>query len=158
MSDQAAVAPPAAGEGVAASAGRSGFWRRFGAVLVDGILLGIVGWVVGQVFGQDVTTVEDGTASYSISGGAAGVLLLVNLAYFVVMEGGSGATLGKRALGIRVVDSTSGGPIGYGSALVRWFARYLSALPFMLGYLWMLWDDNKQTWHDKLAHAVVVRN
>ena len=36
------------------------------------------------------------------------------------------------------------------------FGRILSTIPLLLGYFWMLWDSEKQTWHDKLAGSVVV--
>ena len=39
----------------------------------------------------------------------------------------------------------------------RYFARWLSAIPLLLGYFWMLWDPKKQTWHDKLVSTIVVK-
>jgi uncharacterized RDD family membrane protein YckC len=59
-------------------------------------------------------------------------------------------------MNIRVVDADNGGPIGYGRAVLRYFARILSAIPCLLGYFWMLWDKNSQTWHDKFTTDVVV--
>lgn len=127
------------------------------AALIDGLLLAVIGYILGKLFGQDVTTVKDGTASYEITGPAAGLTLLLQLGYYVYMEGSSaGQTLGKKALGIRVIDSGAGGPIGYGRAFIRWIGRFLSALPCLLGYFWMLWDKNKQTWHDKFSNSIVV--
>jgi uncharacterized RDD family membrane protein YckC len=82
---------------------------------------------------------------------------LIGLAYFIYFEGGpTGQTLGKKACGIRVIDFNGAGPIGYGRATGRYFARILSAIPLGLGYFWMLWDKEKQTWHDKLTTSVVV--
>jgi uncharacterized RDD family membrane protein YckC len=62
------------------------------------------------------------------------------------------------ALSIRVYDFRGGGTgsIGYGRALVRNLVKYVSAVVVLLGYLWMLWDKEKQTWHDKAAGSVVV--
>lgn len=151
--------PPAPGYQPPAgpSGPRAGFGRRLVASLVDGILLSIVGYIIGTLLGQDVTAVEEGTAIYSLEGPAAGFSLLLQLAYYVYFEGGAaGATLGKKALGIRVIDARGGGPIGYGRAFIRWIGRFVSALPCLLGYFWMLWDDNKQTWHDKFSNAIVV--
>ena len=61
-------------------------------------------------------------------------------------------------LGIRVVDVRDriGEPIGYGRAALRWLVSIVSALVFLLGYLWMLWDSKKQTWHDKAAGSVPI--
>lgn len=52
---------------------------------------------------------------------------------------------------------STGEPPGVGRAIGRGFARYLSAIPCGLGYLWMLWDPQKQTWHDKITDTVVIR-
>jgi uncharacterized RDD family membrane protein YckC len=61
------------------------------------------------------------------------------------------------AASVRVVDENTGAIIGIPRAIVRNVARILSGLVFGLGYLWMLWDPRKQTWHDKIANTVVVR-
>jgi uncharacterized RDD family membrane protein YckC len=122
---------------------KAGFWRRLVAYVLDGLVLAVANGVLQAVF-------EPGLAS------ALGVAL--GLAYFAVQEGGErGQTLGKRALGIRVFDVRTGRRIGYGRAVIRYVSRILSTLPLLLGYLWMIWDGKKQTWHDKLAATVVVR-
>ena len=121
---------------------RAGFWRRFAAALLDGILLGVVTGIFYAFLDENA---------------ANGLGTILSLAYFTYFEGSdAGQTLGKRALGIRVIDFKAGGPIGYGRAFIRWIGRIVSALPLLLGYLWMLWDKEKQTWHDKFATAVVV--
>ena len=121
---------------------RAGFWRRFFAALLDGIIVGIVyGILVAAIGGA----------------GAYGLGLLVSLGYFTYFEGSdNGQTPGKMALGIRVIDFGGGGSIGYGRAFIRWIGRFVSQLPILLGYFWMLWDKERQTWHDKFANAVVV--
>jgi len=55
-----------------------------------------------------------------------------------------------------VIDFAGGGSIGYGRAFIRWIGRLISSLILYLGYLWMLWDKENQTWHDKMANDVVV--
>jgi uncharacterized RDD family membrane protein YckC len=79
------------------------------------------------------------------------------LAYLGIMEGKRTQTLGKKALGIRVVDINTGQPLGVGRDIGRQFSRILSALPCYLGYLWPLWDDQKQAFHDKTVSSVVVK-
>lgn len=121
---------------------RANFGRRFVAYLIDVILIGVIGGILVAIFGTGV---------------GYGLDILIGIAYFAYLEGGpKGQTLGKMALGIRVIDFSSGGPIGYGRGVVRYLARILSALVIFLGYLWMLWDKEKQTWHDKIAKTVVV--
>ena len=121
---------------------RANFGQRLGAVIIDVILVAILQTILSLVLGR--------TAGQGLGG-------LIGLAYFIYFEGSpSGQTIGKRALNIRIIDADNGGPIGYGRAVLRYFARILSALPCALGYFWMLWDKNKQTWHDKITTDVVV--
>jgi uncharacterized RDD family membrane protein YckC len=121
---------------------RAGFWRRFAATLVDGVIIAIVYGILVVIVGA--------SAAY-------GLVIVVSLAYFTYFEGSErGQTPGKMALGIRVIDFGGGGSIGYGRAFIRWIGRIVSQLPILLGYFWMLWDKERQTWHDKFANAVVV--
>ena len=141
-----AMPPPPQTEGPAAvsvhSGPRAGFWRRFAGLIIDGILLSIVSGVLRAVIG---------------SGGGALLGLVVDIVYFTVLIGGNrGQTVGQMALGIRVIDFNTGGPIGYGRAFIRWLVAIVSALAIFIGYLWMLWDKEKQCWHDKAANDVVV--
>jgi uncharacterized RDD family membrane protein YckC len=129
---------------------RANFVRRLLAALVDGIIVaGVFVIIVGVLA---VITDEAGAVTV---GYLLGLVLMV--AYFTYFEGGAaGQTPGKMVFDIRVIDYNTGGSIGYPRALGRLFARYLSQLPCFLGFLWMLWDREKQTWHDKLVNCVVV--
>jgi uncharacterized RDD family membrane protein YckC len=132
-----------------ASGPRAGFWVRLAATFIDGIVLAVV----------PVIIIIIGAAS-----GSRGILVLgyvialaFGIGYSVYFEGGpTGQTLGKRAMQIRVIDFATGGPIGYGRAFLRLIGRWISGIPCYLGYLWMLWDKEKQCWHDKMANDVVV--
>ena len=86
------------------------------------------------------------------------VLLFIVIFYFGHLEGRRGGTPGKRIAGLRVVRADTGGPIGMGRAIGRFLLRFVSAAPFFLGYFWMLWDDDNQTWHDKVVRSRVVRS
>jgi uncharacterized RDD family membrane protein YckC len=120
----------------------AGFWRRFASAFIDGLVIAVVDTILRIVLGN------------------AGQLLglLVSLAYFTYFHGSTGQTPGDAALGIRVVDVRDhlGQPIGYGRAFLRWLVSIVSFIVLFLGYLWMLWDPNKQTWHDKAAGSVPV--
>jgi uncharacterized RDD family membrane protein YckC len=122
---------------------RAGFWVRVGAQIIDSLVIGIPAAIL--------LVVLDSVAFYL-------VVVVLGIAYFVYFEGGpTGQTLGKKALGIRVIDLRAGGPIGYGRALVRYLVEAIfSGNVLLLGYLWMLWDREKQTWQDKAANSVVV--
>jgi uncharacterized RDD family membrane protein YckC len=142
LQQQSEPLPPARPSGGDGPSGpRAGFWIRFGALLLDGVIAGVVILVL--------------TLALKGVGYALGLIGVV--AYFVMLEGGpTGQTLGKRAMGIRVISFEDGGPIGYGRAFIRTIGRWVSSLVIYIGYLWMLWDKERQTWHDKFANSVVV--
>lgn len=90
------------------------------------------------------------------------VLGLLAWAVFVVWsscvrQGRTGQSLGKRVLGIRLVDAATGRPVGVGRAVLRQVAHLLDTLPFLLGYLWPVWDEWRQTFADKVCSTLVVR-
>jgi uncharacterized RDD family membrane protein YckC len=125
-----------------ASGPRAGFGRRLVAALVDGIIYSVVYFILFAVLSE---------------GAAYGLTQLFAVIYLTYFEGSAaGQTVGKKLLNIRVIDFATGGPIGHGRAFLRWLGRILSGIPLLLGYLWMLWDKEKQTWHDKIANCVVV--
>jgi uncharacterized RDD family membrane protein YckC len=124
----------------AVTTARAGFWRRFAAAFIDGVLIGIVSYILQLALG---------------STGSA-LTFLLGIGYYTYFHGSTGQTPGDAALSIRIVDKDTGSPIGYGRAFVRWLVSLISGVVLLLGYLWMLWDGEKQTWHDKAANAVVV--
>jgi uncharacterized RDD family membrane protein YckC len=127
-----------------ASGPRAGFWQRFFALFLDSILIAIVNVILGLIL-------KGAPAAYYV------VSVIVDWGYYTALEGGPrGQTLGMRALGIRVIDYSQGGSIGYGRALIRQVVKLLSGFVILLGYFWMLWDREKQCWHDKAANDVVV--
>jgi uncharacterized RDD family membrane protein YckC len=119
----------------------AGFWRRFGGALIDGIVVGIVDTVLRLLLG----------------GAGAGLGIVVSFAYYTYFHGRTGQTPGDAALGIKVLDIETREVIGYQRAFVRCLVSIVSGLVLVLGYLWMLWDARKQTWHDKAAHSLPVR-
>jgi uncharacterized RDD family membrane protein YckC len=120
----------------------AGFWRRFAGALIDGIVLGIVGGILRAILGF---------------GAGTGIGLLLDFGYFTYFHGRTGQTPGNAVLGMRVVDIDSGEVIGYGRALIRALVAIVSTVVVLLGFLWMLWDPRKQTWHDKAANSLPVK-
>ena len=70
---------------------------------------------------------------------------------------GKGGTPFRRGYGAVIVDMNTGQPIGMPRAFLRIFVANISLVAFGLGFLWMLWDPKKQTWHDKAARTLVVK-
>lgn len=131
----------------------AGFGLRFGAFMFDFLLTLIV--ILGGLF----LLVEIGGRQAAPSS-APVALALFALTYVVnwwLLPGRTGKTIGKMILGLQIVH-TAPRPFGFWSALLRHFAGYpLSAAPFMLGFIWMLWDEKQQGWHDKLSRTRVVK-
>jgi uncharacterized RDD family membrane protein YckC len=86
--------------------------------------------------------------------------LLLPILYFWLMVGAWDRTLGKMALGVRVVRAADGGRVGYPRALGRVACIWMLGIfvvPLLLAYLWPLWDERNQTLYDKLVETVVVK-
>jgi len=133
--DTAPAASPPEGENLS-SFPRATFLRRLGALLLDLFL---------------VTAIT--LAFFEIHPGRSFVLLLV---YRVALWSWKATTVGGIICGLRVVRM-DGTPLAFTDALVRGLASILSAVAAGLGWLWILWDPERQAWHDKIARTVVVR-
>jgi uncharacterized RDD family membrane protein YckC len=161
-------APPAQGWGAPGGRRFAGFGARLAASIIDGLVLSpfaIGGRIVLATGPKRTTTCSfDASLTCTVPAGKAwGLAFLFSVAgrvaailYYGLLEGRTAQTLGKRALSIRVVDAYTGAPIGVGRAIGRYFGRIVSAIPCFLGYFWMLWDPNKQAWHDKMVGSYVV--
>jgi len=137
-------APPPGGAPAGPSGPRADFWYRLGGFLIDGVILYVIGLVIGVIFRGNLV-------SQILISLAAGIAYSV---YFI--GSGSGQTPGMRLLNIRAVDAVTGGRVDYGRAFIRYLVGIVSQLPCYLGYFWMLWDPERQTWHDKVAKTFVV--
>lgn len=139
-----------------------GFGRRFLAYLIDAVLLtivnNVVGLIVGLAIGLGAVAFDGDSDNASVAAQlAAGCLgLLINAAYFAGFWATTGQTLGKMALGIKVI-SVDGSPVSWGKALLRYLGYIISSLILALGFIWVAFDPQRQGWHDKIAGTYVVR-
>jgi uncharacterized RDD family membrane protein YckC len=136
-----------------------GFWIRFAAKFIDGIIMGVVSVLLGFVAGMAAI----GAASADSPGTAMGVQVVVQIIQFAVAIGYStfflgkfGATPGKMACKLRVVRSDAS-KVTYGRAFGRYWAELLSNLIFCIGYLMAAFDDEKRTLHDRICDTRVIR-
>ena len=134
--------------------------RRLAALLVDVIVLVVAISVALLAAGMPADElrdrVENGETLLII------VLFLIPEAiYYTWMVGSRSQTVGKMALGIKIVDAESRAPIGYLRAFRRWLStaamRALFWIPAIVDHLWPLRDRRNQALHDKFARSVVVR-
>ncbi|MDW3217515.1 MAG: RDD family protein [Acidimicrobiales bacterium] len=161
--------PPSGGPAPAGSGNLAGVGQRFGALLIDGIVVGIpfaILFFIALAVAPtelEACTVDGqfGICEVLTGGGVAIVGLawligVVGIVYYFAKGEGAGQTVGKKALNIKVVDAVTGQPIGTGRAVGRYFSRIISGLPCYLGYFWALWDPNRETFHDKIVKTHVV--
>ena len=130
-------------------------WACLGLVaLLVSALANLPGWLIGEVGRATRIRALQGAASIWEA------LVLLSVALLLVALFGwlfaHGTTLGKAALGLRVVR-TDGRPPGFGTMAVReTVGKSLSLIYAGVGFLWGLWDPDRQAWHDKLAGTVVL--
>lgn len=132
----------------------AGFWRRFLAYILDGIILNIAGYVIGLIFLMAILS-SDGNES-TFSGISALVGFVIGVLYFTLFESSpKQATPGKMAMGIKVTDE-NGNRISLGRAIGRWFAKIISILIIFIGFIMIAFNAKKKGLHDMLAGTLVV--
>lgn len=128
-----------------------GVGRRAVAILIDSVLLCFVAYAIA--FATGGATRE----GFAIEGGPAFLFFGVVLAYYTVMEALSGATLGKRAMGLKVVKE-GGEPIDWQASIVRNVMRIVDGFLFYLVAAIAVWISKKrQRLGDMAAHTLVVK-
>ncbi|MES9886029.1 MAG: RDD family protein [Candidatus Sedimenticola sp. 6PFRAG1] len=69
-----------------------------------------------------------------------------------------GATPGKMLIHVKIVDARTYNPPSVGQLVGRYLGYLASAIPLMLGFIWIAFDRKKQGFHDKLSGTVVIRS
>ena len=141
----------------------AGFWRRFVAAFIDGILLDIVIVPLSFMVGLGAGLSGGGTGASSPPPAVTGATVFVQIVsiaiawlYGALMESSQyQATLGKMALGIIVTDM-EGNRLSFGQATGRHFGKLLSALLCTVGYIMAGFTERKQALHDMMAGCLVV--
>jgi uncharacterized RDD family membrane protein YckC len=142
-----AAEPPAGA--VVAGLIPAGFWLRFLAVLLDGLIVGIPAFLI---FGERVyvQTQYGPIASWHVDFLPWATMWFL---YTWLLTGlNHGQTVGKMALGIRVLTA-DGHEVDIGRAAGRQGMSVVSFIPLGLGYLWAAWDPQKRTWHDMVVNT-----
>jgi uncharacterized RDD family membrane protein YckC len=135
----------------------AGLVTRLLAFAADVAVINIVGWFTALVVGLCVSFFDlpEGVKNVLIAIGSL-IALLWGVGYFVFFWSTTGQTPGNRLLGIRVIDARTLAPPRPRRALRRFFWLLLAALPCCVGILWILVDDRRRGWHDKLSRTVVA--
>jgi uncharacterized RDD family membrane protein YckC len=117
---------------------------RFLAVLIDGILIGIVNAIIG--------------AALHNSSAVGAIAAVIGIAYYIIMEATQGATVGKMVLGLRVVR-IDGAPISWNESIVRNLLRIVDGIAVYLVGAILVWNSpTRQRLGDRVAKTVVIRS
>jgi len=129
---------------------------RFGASIIDGLILGVVSVVLREAMLPNLKEMEPAeriqpTILYFL------VSTLVSCLYFVFLESSQyQGTLGKLALGIIVTDEY-GDRISPANALGRYFAKFLSSITFGIGYIMIMFRKDRRGLHDLVASTFCLK-
>ncbi|HUI80929.1 MAG TPA: RDD family protein [Bryobacteraceae bacterium] len=144
----------------------AGFWIRFVGWLIDAIIVGVVGSIVQVILvGSMITIPQPGTAvdigAMGAMMGRLGLASLVSLAiaacYEAFFVANLGATPGKLVIGVKVVRP-DGSRVGLGRAFGRYFAKILSSLILLIGYIMIGFDSEKRGLHDMICDTRVIKS
>lgn len=156
---QAYGAQPGYGQPYGPPAPYAHWGLRLAAYLLDAILLfpayfiGGIGRAMYADYGVSTSVQNTGLLLAVLGYGFALAFAIWNQ---ILRQGRTGASLGKKWVGIKVVRESDGQPLGPLLTFGRALLHVLDALPCYLGYLWPLWDAKRQTFADKLVRSVVL--
>ena len=139
-----------------APVGYGGFWIRVVAYIIDAILVSLVLGVVTSIFGVKYMNMNmDDLSDYDPTVNLLSILVF--WLYFALLESSErGATVGKMAMGLRVVTN-DGKRLSFMNATGREFAKILSGLIFCIGYIMVGFTERKRGLHDMLANTLVIK-
>jgi uncharacterized RDD family membrane protein YckC len=144
-----------------------GFWKRVVARIIDGCILAVPTNILYFLLSLPIAAraavdpYADSIALSFYSIIIAAIMLLFSTAaymlYYILLWKTRQATVGYMIFGAKLIDANTGGTPTTGQCVGRYFAEFLSALVFCLGYLWVAFDPQKRGWHDMLAGTLVVK-
>lgn len=142
------------------------WFARVGAWIIDGIPTSMLFGVLLVAFGESSATANGmyftaNGETFSLGGWPTLVFIAGSLAWFVynwmIRQGGTGQTVGKKIVGIGVFKANTAEPLGAGLTLARQLSHIIDALPCGLGYLWPIWDKQKRTFADMMIGSRAYR-
>ncbi len=161
---------------------KGGFWIRAFALLIDTVFLYLLGWTVLAAVAvttgfQDAIIANRAALEQAIQAGSNALmetlepllapyadtfgitlwaLAMVSFLYRPLCHATWGKTLGKWFLGLRVI-TIDGAPLGLGKATLRFIGYMIAIIPLSFGLLWVVFDPQKQGWHDRIASTYVIK-
>jgi len=134
----------------------AGFWRRFVALVIDILTLTFTDGIFLQIYLLMNGVYADDLNPFRFQLVIVMSLFILGFSYFSISHFQWGCTLGKRLLGVRVVDAKTLGPLGAGQAMGRYLASVLSYLTLLVGFVMAAWDSKKRSLHDRVCSTVCI--
>ncbi|MBW3604834.1 MAG: RDD family protein [Actinobacteria bacterium] len=119
--------------------------------LVFGVVLFLAATILGAI-GSVLPDALAGLFGFVVIVGVYAVLFISE----VMGVGRLGQSYGKHLMGLRVISTHDGTSVGSPAAFGRNLIRMIGMYVFFLGVLWILWDPQRQGWHDKVVSSIVV--
>jgi uncharacterized RDD family membrane protein YckC len=140
-----------------------GFWIRFLARIIDWLILIVINSAITMPLGLGGLSILSGShdmfdlaSMLALFGLAALIRVTVSATYEILLTWKKGATLGKLALGLKVVRPDGSG-ISLGRSVARFFSTWISGFIFCIGYIIAAFDDEKRSLHDRICETRVIR-
>lgn len=134
----------------------AGFWIRFAAVFLDGIILGVVNVALNMAFLGTSGLIAQSGVQFGMMQIILGVLqMTIGVGYDTFMITKYGATLGKMACKIQVIVA-DGSRVTFPRALGRYFSKIISSLICLIGFIMAGFDSEKRALHDRICNTRVV--
>jgi uncharacterized RDD family membrane protein YckC len=137
----------------------AGFGARLVAYIIDNVLLVVFAIILSIVLAAVIGVAAAGNNAGAAIGGSlllVLLLLVVYLAYFPYFWVNGGQTPGMKMVNIRVVRDADGGPLTWGSAILRLIGYWINGVVLYIGFIWVFIDKRRRGWHDLIAGTVVI--
>ena len=135
----------------------AGFWIRFAALIIDGLILGGINLILHIPMAMMAPMAEEDPTAILVY---MPIMMLLQLAipaaFDIFFIGKYGATPGKMACRLKIVES-EGGHVTYARAIGRHFAKYISMITLYIGFLMAAFDEEKRSLHDRICDTRVIR-
>jgi uncharacterized RDD family membrane protein YckC len=135
---------------------KAGFLVRLVAYIIDAIIIAIPNAIIQAIFMGGLQSDSPGGGAVIMALIGSLLVLVWSVGYLVYFWTTSGQTIGKKVMGVKVV-TTDGELVGVGKAILRIIGYAISGIVFYLGFIWIIFDSEKQGWHDKIAGTYVIK-
>ena len=134
------------------------FWSRLFAFIFDVLVVGVVFEALSVLIRDEKGSLFSLVNIGSEDGLMCWVGIMLFWTYNIVMIKVFGATVGKMALGLRVIDDESNSPDWMTIIVREVVGKMISVIVLGVGFLIVIWDDKRQALHDKIAETLVIKD